>query len=157
MEILKDTFEQKLPLVAEAIEQCDFLAIDAEFTGTVHFMLTLTRNAPVLKWNSGLHRYPSQHRFQTIQNRYDVFASAVSNFAIIQFGICTFHWSATANRYFAKPFNFYVFPRSTKGRKEMNRCFGVQGEAFDFLTTCGFDFNKVLYPMSGKFQRVNHL
>jgi hypothetical protein len=37
MEILKDTFEQKLPLVAEAIEQCDFLAIDAEFTGTVHF------------------------------------------------------------------------------------------------------------------------
>lgn len=37
MEILKDTFEQKLPLVAEAIEQCDFLAIDAEFTGTVPF------------------------------------------------------------------------------------------------------------------------
>jgi CAF1 family ribonuclease len=36
MEILKETFEQKLPLVAEAIEQCDFLAIDAEFTGTVH-------------------------------------------------------------------------------------------------------------------------
>lgn len=120
-------------------------------------MLTLTRNAPVLKWNSGLHRYPSQHRFQTIQNRYDTFVSAVSNFAIIQFGICTFHWSSTANRYFAKPFNFYVFPRSTKGRKEMNRCFGVQGEAFDFLTTCGFDFNKVLYPMSSKFQRVNHL
>ncbi|CAO3669420.1 unnamed protein product [Umbelopsis ramanniana] len=125
MEILKDTFEQKLPLVAEAIEQCDFLAIDAEFTG--------------------LHRYPSQHRFQTIQNRYDVFVSAVSNFAIIQFGICTFHWSSTANRYFAKPFNFYVFPRSTKGRREMNRCFGVQGEAFDFLTTCGFDFNKWVY------------
>lgn len=37
MEILKDTFEQKLPLVAEAIEKCDFLAIDAEFTGTVLF------------------------------------------------------------------------------------------------------------------------
>ncbi|KAI8581564.1 hypothetical protein K450DRAFT_231922 [Umbelopsis ramanniana AG] len=125
MEILKDTFEQRLPIVAEAIENCDFLAIDAEFTG--------------------LHRYPSQHRFQTIQKRYEVFVSAVSNFAIIQFGICTFHWSKTANRYFAKPFNFYVFPRSTKGRKEMNRCFGVQGEAFDFLTTCGFDFNKWVY------------
>lgn len=120
-------------------------------------MLNLTGIAPVLKRRSGLHRYPSQHRFQTIQNRYDVFVSAVSNFAIIQFGICTFHWSSTANRYFAKPFNFYIFPRSTKGRKEMNRCFGVQGEAFDFLTTCGFDFNKVLRPMSSNLPSVSHL
>ncbi|KAH8549975.1 ribonuclease H-like domain-containing protein [Umbelopsis sp. PMI_123] len=125
MEILKDSFEQKLPLLAESINDCDFVAIDAEFTG--------------------LHRYPSQHRFQTIQKRYNVLVNAVSNFAIIQFGICTFHWSPTANRYFAKPFNFYVFPRGTKGRKEMNRCFGVQSGAFDFLTTCGFDFNKWVY------------
>lgn len=93
----------------------------------------------------GLHRHQGQHRFHTIQKRYEVFANAVSNFAIIQFGICTYRWSQTANRYFAKPFNFYVFPRGTKGRKEMNRCFGVQGAAFDFLTTCGFDFNKVSY------------
>jgi poly(A)-specific ribonuclease len=91
----------------------------------------------------GLHRHQGQHRFHTIQKRYEVFVNAVSNFAIIQFGICTFHWSSTANRYFAKPFNFYVFPRGTRGRKEINRCFGVQSGAFDFLTTCGFDFNKV--------------
>ncbi|KAG2187010.1 hypothetical protein INT44_003238 [Umbelopsis vinacea] len=53
MEILKDTFEQKLPIVAEAIASCDFLAIDAEFTGTVYMSMqtpTIRNNNCAFQW-----------------------------------------------------------------------------------------------------------
>jgi hypothetical protein len=34
MEILKDSFEQSLPLLQKAIAECDFVAMDTEMTGT---------------------------------------------------------------------------------------------------------------------------
>jgi hypothetical protein len=36
MDILNHNFEAKLPLVLDAINDCDFLTIDAEFSGIDH-------------------------------------------------------------------------------------------------------------------------
>jgi hypothetical protein len=43
MEILKETFEQKLPLLVDAIDKCDFISIDAEFTGMRMYLLSCFR------------------------------------------------------------------------------------------------------------------
>lgn len=37
MEVLKSNFEEKLPLIREALIDADFIAIDTEFTGTNRF------------------------------------------------------------------------------------------------------------------------
>jgi poly(A)-specific ribonuclease len=36
MEVLKSDFEDKLPLIREAVINADFIAIDTEFTGIVN-------------------------------------------------------------------------------------------------------------------------
>lgn len=90
----------------------------------------------------GLHKSSGQYRFNTVQQTYNNYVGSASSFLVVQIGICTFHWSSTAKRYFAKPFNFYIFPRGSRGRS-LNRNFLVQSTAFDFLAGVGFDFNKV--------------
>lgn len=34
MEIVRENFQRELPYIKEAIEECEFIAIDAEFSGT---------------------------------------------------------------------------------------------------------------------------
>ena len=34
MEILRENFQRELPYIKEAIEECEFIAVDAEFSGT---------------------------------------------------------------------------------------------------------------------------
>ena len=34
MEVLRDNFHAELPYIKEAIDECEFIAIDAEFSGT---------------------------------------------------------------------------------------------------------------------------
>ena len=35
MEITKDNFEQRLPLIRQSIHTADFIALDTEFSGTL--------------------------------------------------------------------------------------------------------------------------
>jgi hypothetical protein len=34
MEIVRENFQRELPYIKEAIDECEFIAIDAEFSGT---------------------------------------------------------------------------------------------------------------------------
>ncbi|KAI8085176.1 ribonuclease H-like domain-containing protein [Halteromyces radiatus] len=122
----RGNFTKKLPLVKEAINECDFMAIDTEL--------------------SGLYRPGTGKRIETLDYRYQEFKEATERFTIIQFGLCTFKWDQPSGRYIAKPFNFYIFPTSfAGGRSHPNRVFHVQAQAFDFLAKQTFDFNKWVY------------
>ncbi|ORZ15323.1 ribonuclease H-like domain-containing protein [Absidia repens] len=126
MEIPRQDFTQKLPMVKAAIDECDFMAIDTEL--------------------SGLHRPGTGKRIETRDYRYNEYKEATDRFLIIQFGLCTFKWDAPSGRYIAKPFNFNIFPTSfAGGRSQPNRVFSVQAQAFDFLAKQAFDFNKWIY------------
>ncbi|KAI9323594.1 ribonuclease H-like domain-containing protein [Dichotomocladium elegans] len=122
MEISRHQFHSLLPTVKEAIDECEFIAIDTEL--------------------SGLHRPEGSKRMDTLANRYAEYREATQRFMIIQFGLCTFKWDEPAGRYIAKPFNFYIFPTSMTGKVHANRLFLTQAQAFDFLAKQGFDFNK---------------
>ncbi|KAI7872161.1 ribonuclease H-like domain-containing protein [Spinellus fusiger] len=125
MEIPRQQFIQKLPLIKAAIDECDFIAIDAEF--------------------SGLHRPGTSNRVDTLENRYLEYVAATQRFIITQFGLSTFKWDEPSGRYIAKPFNFYVFPTVMSGKTPANKTFVTQVQAFDFLAKQQFDFNKWVY------------
>ncbi|KAG2228303.1 hypothetical protein INT45_011095 [Circinella minor] len=125
MEIPRQQFQSKLPIIKEAIDECDFIAIDTEL--------------------SGLHRPGGSKRLDTLANRYTEYKEATERFLIIQFGMCTFTWDEKGGRYMAKPFNFYIFPTSMTGKIQPNRIFMTQAQAFDFLAKQSFDFNRWVY------------
>ncbi|KAI9010900.1 ribonuclease H-like domain-containing protein [Phycomyces nitens] len=125
MEISRQQFIQRLPTIKKAIDECDFIAIDAEF--------------------SGLHRPGTSKRIDTLANRYAEYREATKRFIIIQFGMCTFKWDGPSGRYIAKPFNFYIFPTAMTGKVQANKTFMTQAQAFDFLSKQQFDFNKWIY------------
>lgn len=50
--------------------------------------------------------------YDTVEERYQKLKHCVAQFTAFQFGICTFHWDDIMKKYVARPFNFYVFPRS---------------------------------------------
>ncbi|KAI9270549.1 ribonuclease H-like domain-containing protein [Phascolomyces articulosus] len=125
MEIPRQQFHSKLQVIKEAIDECDFIAIDTEL--------------------SGLHRPGGSKRLDTLENRYIEYKEATERFMIIQFGMCTFTWDEPGGRYIAKPFNFYIFPTSMTGKIQPNRIFMTQAQAFDFLAKQSFDFNKWVY------------
>ncbi|RUP49521.1 ribonuclease H-like domain-containing protein [Jimgerdemannia flammicorona] len=128
MEILRDNFSRLLPKVQAAVDEAEFIAIDAEFSG-------LNMNPQRMR--------EAQH--ETLSQRYDACRAAAQTFAIIQFGLCTFSWDSKTHCYAAKPFNFYVFPTTLASRAQLERTFTVQASAFDFLTRHSFDFNKWIY------------
>ncbi|KAG0362196.1 hypothetical protein BGZ54_008717 [Gamsiella multidivaricata] len=123
MEILKDDFETKLPLLQKAIAECDFVAVDTEMTG-------LASPANVPKYQDSL------------ASRYSKISISASNFLVIQLGVCTFTWSEEAGGYEARPFNFPCFPASSDVNRSGERFFKCQSSSLEFLLSNGFDFNK---------------
>ncbi|RUP47722.1 ribonuclease H-like domain-containing protein [Jimgerdemannia flammicorona] len=124
MEVLKDNFEEVLPIFTAAVENADFIAIDTELTGL---------NRPT----------ESQDFTDDTQTRYSKLRISASEFLVIQFGVCTFTWSDTQGVFVAKPFNFYVFP-SGEPRMAGDRCFTCNSSSMKFLSGCNFDFNKLI-------------
>lgn len=141
MEIARHQFLSSLPAVQKAIDECEFMAIDTELSGTVDSTFWLEWNSLVLY--PGLHRPAGSRRLDTLANRYAEYREATRRFIIIQFGLCTFKWDEPSGRYIAKAFNFYIFPTSMTGKIQPDRLFLTQAQAFDFLSKQGFDFNKV--------------
>ncbi|CAG8499794.1 12272_t:CDS:10 [Ambispora gerdemannii] len=118
MEVLKDNFQELLPVIEEAIHGSDFIAIDTELTGLYE-------------------RVERIKSFDDPQSRY-------SKFLIVQFGLCTFTYSETKNVFIARPFNFYIFPPSADRKDISDICFLSSGSSLQFLSKCGFDFNKLI-------------
>ncbi|KAF9132089.1 hypothetical protein BGW39_000808 [Mortierella sp. 14UC] len=123
MEILKEDFEAKLPLLQKAISECDFVAMDTEMTG-----LNVPANA---------HRYPD-----SLSTRYSKVSASANEFLVIQLGICTFTWSNKLGAYEARPFNFPCFPSNDDEAKSGERFFTSQSSSLEFLLKNNFDFNK---------------
>ncbi|KAF9178538.1 hypothetical protein BGZ51_007610 [Haplosporangium sp. Z 767] len=126
MEVLRDNFQKELPYIKEAIDECEFISIDAEF--------------------SGLHTEPNKRNASTtLEEGYEELRKSASKFLTIQIGISTFSFDPRNGSYLAKPFNFFIFPTSLTGYSPQGRCFLTEASSFDFLSRNRFDFNKWVY------------
>lgn len=72
--------------------------------------------------------------------RYEILRKNVENFIIIQFGLTTFHFNRDANKYDARMYNFFLYPRHVSS---IDHKFSCQASSLQFLSKCTFDFNKV--------------
>ncbi|KAI7907253.1 ribonuclease H-like domain-containing protein [Cokeromyces recurvatus] len=124
MEILKSNFEEKLPLIKEALLEADFISIDTELTGLT---------TPDVQFQTG----------DDIAIRYSKIKSCVQEFTIIQFGVCAFKRDPATENYIAKPFNFYIFGADT-AEIQSRRVFSASASSLTFLRSNKFDFNKLI-------------
>ncbi|KAF9921561.1 hypothetical protein FBU30_008378 [Linnemannia zychae] len=126
MEIVRENFQRELPYIKEAIDECEFIAIDAEF--------------------SGLHTEPNRRtQNTTLQEGYHDLRNSASKFLTIQIGISTFKFDPSNGSFLAKPFNVFVFPTTLTGYSPQGRCFLTEASSLDFLARNRFDFNKWIY------------
>ncbi|KAF9901404.1 hypothetical protein EC991_006203 [Linnemannia zychae] len=126
MEIIRENFQRELPYIKEAISECEFIAIDAEF--------------------SGLHTEPNRRtQNTTLEEGYEDLRKSASKFLTIQIGISTFKFDPSNGSYLAKPFNIFVFPTTLTGYSPQGRCFLTEASSLDFLAKNRFDFNKWVY------------
>ncbi|PKU37538.1 poly -specific ribonuclease parn isoform x1 [Limosa lapponica baueri] len=119
-------FKDNLNKVYEAIEESDFLAIDGEFSG-------ISDGPSVSALTNG---------FDTPEERYQKLKKHSMDFLLFQFGLCTFKYDHTEEKYIMKSFNFYIFPKPFN-RSSPDVKFVCQSSSIDFLANQGFDFNKV--------------
>ncbi|NXJ46319.1 PARN ribonuclease, partial [Spizaetus tyrannus] len=119
-------FKDNLNKVYEAIEESDFLAIDGEFSG-------ISDGPSVSALTNG---------FDTPEERYQKLKKHSMDFLLFQFGLCTFKYDHTEEKYVMKSFNFYIFPKPFN-RSSPDVKFVCQSSSIDFLANQGFDFNKV--------------
>ena len=114
MEITAQNFDEKLPYVEKSIEDSIFIAIDGEFTG--------------------LNLQDQQiSNLDTLEERYEKTKNATSNFLMVQFGLCTFHYDVKKNCYSNRAFNFYIWPKPFR-RNAPDRRFICQTSSIDFLS-----------------------
>ena len=118
-------FEQLLPHIVASIDKADFLAIDCELSG--------------LKVNDEKDNF-----FETMEERYLSVRNSTSQFVIIQFGLCPFVYNKETDDYSHEAYNFYTFPRQITSNSPNIR-FLCESSSLDFLASCGFDFNKLIY------------
>ncbi|KAF9972330.1 hypothetical protein BGZ73_004567 [Actinomortierella ambigua] len=123
MEVVRENFQKELPWIREAIYECDFVAIDAEFSG-----LHVTQNR--------------RNATKTLEQSYWELKTAAMQFLTVQIGLATFKFDPATGNYVAKPFNFYIFPTTLAGFSPPHRCFLTEASSLDFLAKNRFDFNK---------------
>ncbi|KAI9093447.1 ribonuclease H-like domain-containing protein [Phlyctochytrium arcticum] len=124
MEVLRNSFEALLPVVKDAIDAADFIAIDTELTGL------------------GIEEAHRPEFLDTAEERYVKYRRAAQDFLVTQYGICTFTWDQKQSAYIARPFNFFVFPQTGSRNLGLDRHFTCQVESIEFLSRYNFDFNK---------------
>ncbi|KAJ3143590.1 hypothetical protein HDU90_000353 [Geranomyces variabilis] len=125
MEVIRSTFQDALlPIIAAAIAEADFIAIDGEFTGL------------------GTSKDMQIDYLDTVEARYHKLKRSATEFQLTQYGVCTFKWNEVAQKYTAKPFNSYVFPLAGRKAFGLEKSFTCQASSLLFLRDCKFDFNK---------------
>jgi len=128
MEVTKDTFEEALPMVEEALSECQFYSFDCEMTGL------FVSDRP------GLAEGKPPPYLHDMEDRYEELLQSSESFVINQFGLSAFIWDGTS--YSAKTFNFYTFPRAFE---EYQPRFLCEAKSLEFLSQHQFDFNKWIY------------
>ena len=125
--ITSENFDDVSESLCAAIAESDFCAIDCEMTG--------------LNSRSGNANSPSDN----YQARYLSVRDSAMNFLLLQYGITTFKFDPSSNRYVCRPYNVYLFPRPPSFRPGDERDdvrFLCQASSISFLCQHKFDFNK---------------
>ena len=125
MHVTNDSFKQLLPQIIRDIKAAQFIAIDSEFTG----LGTATKEF-------------QYDIMDSLQERYSKTAQICKAFLPLQIGICAFHYAKEEQQYVAKPYNFYIFPRSGSRIFGLDRHFSSQVSSLEFLQKNSFDWNK---------------
>ncbi|XP_043507730.1 pre-piRNA 3'-exonuclease trimmer-like isoform X2 [Frieseomelitta varia] len=122
-EVVDSNFDALYPQIENAVNNANFITIDAEFSGI----------------------YSEEHLkhslFDSLNDRYKTLKKNIQQFTIVQFGIATFHHVPSENVYKTECFNFYLFPKSIPLK---NRKISWQVTSLNFLCKHNFDFNKFL-------------
>eukprot|EP01112_Ceratiomyxa_fruticulosa_P003961 TRINITY_DN1428_c0_g1_i1.p1 TRINITY_DN1428_c0_g1~~TRINITY_DN1428_c0_g1_i1.p1 ORF type:complete len:627 (-),score=129.92 TRINITY_DN1428_c0_g1_i1:150-2030(-) len=136
MDITLKNFEPNLKVVLDAINECDFISFDTELTG-----LDTNPNSPFSSSSP-----PPRNFMESLEDRYQFVLKSSAGYQIIQFGLCAYSFDAENERYIAKPFNFYVFPKHhATGCGIVDKRFLMQSSSVNFLASHNFDFNKWIY------------
>lgn len=128
MEVTRDTFENTLPIIEEALSECQFYSFDCEMTGLF------------VSDRKGLAEGRPPPYLHDMEDRYEELLQSSESFVINQFGLSTFTWDGSS--YSAKTFNFYTFPRAFE---EYQPRFLSEASSLEFLSAHQFDFNKWIY------------
>jgi len=115
MEVTKATWSEAVVAEwQEAVNECDFIAMDTELTGLAD-------------------GYRS-NRSDSAATRFAKNRKAAAEFALTQLGLCAFRKDTVSGTWTAKPLSVYVLPQK--------KAFMVEGSAVTFLQNHRFDFNK---------------
>lgn len=151
-EVTNENFKEIYPQLECILKNASFVAIDTELTGieadNIKNRLVYAHSYEhtqcwYIKSKLILNRFTCfifRSLFDSVKERYDNQRNIIRPYIIIQFGLVAFQRVQDKNEYVAQAFNFFVLPRSIPTR---NRQFLWQTSALEFLTTYGFDFNKV--------------
>ncbi|CAD1472657.1 unnamed protein product, partial [Heterotrigona itama] len=115
-------FQEVFAELNEVIENATFISIDGEFTGL----------------NSG----PDAGAFDTPAQYYAKLRSGSMDFLLVQFGLSIFTFNTETQKYSQRSYNIYIFPRPLN-RSATDCRFMCQTSCISFLTSQGFDFNKL--------------
>ncbi|EKX53370.1 hypothetical protein GUITHDRAFT_101074 [Guillardia theta CCMP2712] len=135
MDVTTENFEEVLREIKPLIDECDFLAIDCEFTGLDEAPATAVGTLQSV--GAGMTKYAGMTAEEELQSRYEKI-KASTTFLV---GICVFTWNAQKRSFIATPYNFYTFPREFKG---LDRRFLCQAKCMSFLSSNCMDFNKLI-------------
>ena len=112
MLIKRKSFVTDLPKMIHAINESDFLSIDAEMSGLG----------------------PNIDYIDNLQSRYEKLKIAATDYQLLQYGICAFKWDPLKGIYQAQPFYAFLFPNSRNHFKS-------SPSSLAFLRKFNFDFN----------------
>ena len=115
MDILRSTFDTSVPFLLSAIQSCDFIAIDTEFTG-------LSADAQ-----------DQSNAYDTTDMRYQKIRRLCMKFWACQLGICTFTYEG--GKVIARPFNVYLLPAARE------RSITCNVGSMSFLSEHNFNFS----------------
>ncbi|KAF3171366.1 hypothetical protein TWF788_009960 [Orbilia oligospora] len=130
-EIDRADFDEELPNLLKLIEDCDFIALDFEFSGV---------GSDPRRGQVDMNHKP------TLAERYKELCESAESYRIMQMGICPVKWEPNAPRepkYSSRPFNFFVAPHVEKRLFRYDRAYLFSASAIDFHLKNGFDFNKL--------------
>lgn len=124
MDVTRENFTTLLPEIETNIKECDFIALDCEFTG----LKTQERNKML----------------DDYEEHYQHSKDDIKQFQVIQVGLTTFRL-LEQGEYEVNSYNFYILPRKCTmlDRDEQERYFLIQSSSITFLSENGFDFNKL--------------
>lgn len=127
-QVTRHNFNDTLPIVKEALDECHFFSFDCEMTG----LFVSNKN--------GLADGKPPVYLHDMEDRYEELLESSQSFIINQFGLSVFVWDGSC--YKAKTFNFYTFPRAFE---EWQPRFLSEASSLEFLSGHKFDFNKWIH------------